>query len=82
MRNLVLIFQNLERLSLGYIGNFFNEFLNLNISYLFFLGLLSRVSSSNRLPGSSWQSQESLQSSSSKLLQQQFGSVRIADQVL
>lgn len=45
-------------------------------------GLLSRVSSSNRLPGSSWQSQESLQSSSSKLLQQQFGSVRIADQVI
>ncbi|XP_025198398.1 bestrophin-4-like [Melanaphis sacchari] len=45
-------------------------------------GLLSRVSSSNRFPGSSWQSQESLQSSSSKLLQQQFGSVRIADQVI
>lgn len=52
-----------------------------NVGYLFCLGLLSRVSSSNRLPGSSWQSQESLQSSSSKLLQQQFGSVRIADQV-
>lgn len=44
------------------------------------VGLLSRVSSGNRLPSSSWQSQESLQSSSSKLLQQ-FGSVRIADQV-
>ncbi|XP_050437665.1 bestrophin-4-like [Adelges cooleyi] len=45
-------------------------------------GLLSRVSSGNRLPGSTWQSQDSLQSSSSKLLQQQFGSVRIADQVI
>ncbi|XP_050530478.1 bestrophin-4-like [Daktulosphaira vitifoliae] len=45
-------------------------------------GLLSRVSSGNRLPGSTWHSTDSLQSSSSKLLQQQFGSVRIADQVI
>lgn len=45
-----------------------------------FVGLLSRVSSGNRMPGSNWHSQESLQSCNSKLLQQ-FGSIRIADQV-
>lgn len=55
--------------------------MNLCLNLMHLIGLLSRVSSSNRLPGSSWQSQESLHSSSSKLLQQQFGSVRIADQV-